>query len=92
MEYLDLALDYLKANKLVALILAGLFVLLLIRNFWFVIKLLVVLALIIIAILVVFFLLQKTDLKKDIPKFHKKTTRQSIVLPNDLCGPGSLNP
>ncbi len=89
MEYLDLALDYLKANKPVTLIAAGLFILLLIRNFWFIIKLLVILALIFLAIFVAFSLLQKTDLKKDIPKSHKKTSQQSTLNPPSIGYPRS---
>ena len=44
-QYLDLALDYLKEHKLVAAIVGFFFIILLIRNFWFLVKLLVVLAL-----------------------------------------------
>ena len=42
-EYLDLALDYLKDHKLIAASVALLFLVLLIRNFWFIIKLMVIL-------------------------------------------------
>ncbi|MBW2056012.1 MAG: hypothetical protein JRH07_18735 [Deltaproteobacteria bacterium] len=45
MEYIDLALDYLKDHKLLAAAITFLFILLLIRNFWFLVKLLVVMAL-----------------------------------------------
>jgi hypothetical protein len=54
MEYLDLALDYLKDHRLLAASIAFLFIILLIRNFWFIIKLIVILA---IAVIVVLFAL-----------------------------------
>jgi len=67
MEYLDLALDYLKDHKLVAAVIAIVFVILLIRNFWFLVKLLVILALAAVAlILVSSFLGEATKKKKDL--------------------------
>ncbi len=50
MEYLDLALKYLTEHKLIAAMIAFLFILLLIKNFWFLVKLLVVLALGLVAV------------------------------------------
>jgi hypothetical protein len=52
MEYLDIALDYLKTHKLIAAAIAVLFFALLIKNVWFLVKLIVVLA---IGAVVVFF-------------------------------------
>jgi MFS superfamily sulfate permease-like transporter len=67
MEYLDLALDYLKDHKLVAALIAMLFVILLIRSFWFLVKLLVILALAAVAlVLVSSFLGEVTKKKKDL--------------------------
>jgi hypothetical protein len=66
MEYLDLALDYLKDHKLIAAILAIVFLVLLIRNFWFLLKLLVIVALGIVVVFLVFSLIGKaTKTKKD---------------------------
>ncbi len=45
MEYIDLALDYLKDHKLLAASLAILFLYLMLKNFWLLIKLLVILVL-----------------------------------------------
>lgn len=67
MEYIDLALDYLRDHKIVAAVIAIVFVILLIRNFWFLVKLLVILALGAIAlILVSSFLGEATKKKKEL--------------------------
>jgi hypothetical protein len=69
MEFVDLALDYLTDNKIVAASILVLFVILLIKNFWFLIKLLVVLALGIVAVtLVLSFVGRATKDKKDLLK------------------------
>ena len=76
MEYLDLALDYLRDHKVVAAIIAIVFVILLIRNFWFLIKLLVILALGAIAlILVSSFLGEATKKKKELMEEHSDSSR-----------------
>jgi len=67
MEYIDLALDYLRDHKVVAAIIAIVFIILLIRNFWFLLKLLVILALGALAlILVSSFLGEATKKKKEL--------------------------
>jgi len=53
-EFLDLALDFLKDHKLVAGAIAILFIILLIRNFWFLVKLIVVLALGAVAVFLIY--------------------------------------
>lgn len=69
MEYLDLALDYLKDHKFIAALIAILFLILLIRNFWFLIKLLVVLALGVVVVFLIYnFIGETTKKKKDLLK------------------------
>ncbi|NIQ38039.1 MAG: hypothetical protein GTN81_05570 [Proteobacteria bacterium] len=69
MEFVDIALDYLAENKIVAASILVLFVILLIKNFWFLIKLLVALALGIVAVsLVLSFVGRATKDKKDLLK------------------------
>lgn len=67
MDLFDLALDFLKDHKLIAAIVAIVFLILLIRNFWFLIKLLVALALGLVVVSLVFsFIGKATKKKKDL--------------------------
>ncbi len=69
MEYLDLALNYLKDHKLLTAAIAFLFIVLLIRNFWFVVKLLVALSLAAVALVLLFsFIGKATKEKRDLIK------------------------
>lgn len=65
MEYIDLALDYLKDHRFVAAIIAIVFLILLIRNFWFLIKMLVILALGLLAVVLLFSFIGKAKKEKE---------------------------
>jgi len=87
-EYLDLALDYLKEHKLVAAIVGFLFIILLIRNFWFLVKLLVVLALGAVAIFLLFSLVgDATKTKKDLIGPDESSRLGPIISYAVLCYP-----
>ena len=82
MEYLDLALDYLKTHKLVAAAIAVLFIALLIRNFWFLIKLLVFL--VVVGVVVFFaysFVTDALKQKKDLLKPSPTEPKSSLEVP-----------
>lgn len=88
-EYLDLALDYLKDHKLIAASVALLFLVLLIRNFWFIIKLMVIL---LIGGIVVFlaysFIADTVKSKKDL----LNEPESNLILPDPSQRAKSLNP
>jgi hypothetical protein len=80
MEIIDWALDYLKDHKLVAALMGVLFVLLLIRNFWFLVKLLVVLAIGVVAVSVILSLIGKaTKEKKDLLRPGKSSRMEHVI-------------
>jgi hypothetical protein len=65
MEYLDGALDYLSNHKLIAASVALLFFALLIKNFWFLIKLIVALAIAVVLVFLAYNFISDTIKKKE---------------------------
>ena len=92
-EYLDLALEYLREHKWVAGALGILFIILLIKNFWFLVKLLVVLALgAVIVVLIIHFVGGAMNKKKELLKEPKDSSCLELVRPQmaDLLHPIGL--
>ncbi len=82
MEYFDLALEYLKEHKLITAIIAILFIILLIKNFWFLVKLLVALAIGVVLVFLVFsFVGKATKKKKELLDEPKESSRLEYVIP-----------
>jgi len=82
MEYFDLALEYLKEHKLITAIIAFLFFVLLIKNFWFLVKLLVALAIgVVVVFLILSFVGEATKKKKELLDEPKESSRLEYVIP-----------
>ena len=80
-DFLDIALDYLKEHRWVAGAVGILFIILLLKNFWFLVKLLVVLALGAAVVFLLYALIGDAAKKKqELYEENKETSRLEYVI------------